>query len=256
MMIFRRSNFIFILVGFITTGFAGRLSASEPSPALSAPATAQPADHVLAESDLLSLLTATLQQDYVKTKGELELRLTQPWTAHKVPNEPLTLKIVEMPTIGVSSSFIVKFELRTEHETVSSWQIPLQAHIWREVWVAHSILKRGDSLADADIARERRDMLTVHEPLAEFTAGDAALGIAEPVGVGAPLFARSIMMKPVVHRGEVVNALVEDGSLSISMKVEALEDGAPGQIVRARNQQTLRDIRGKVINEQTILVFL
>jgi flagella basal body P-ring formation protein FlgA len=38
--------------------------------------------------------------------------------------------------------------------------------------------------------------------------------------------------------------------------VEVLEDGSPGQIVRARNEQSLRDIRGKVLNEQTILVSL
>jgi flagella basal body P-ring formation protein FlgA len=254
MMISRRINLI--LLGCLTAGFAARLSASETSPAASAPVAAQPADHVLADSDLLSLLTAALQKDYVKDKGELELKLNQPWTSHKVPNEPLTLKIQEMPTIGVSSSFIVRFELQTEHTNLGSWQVPVQAHIWRDVWVAHSILKRGDSLIGADVARERRDMLAIHEPLAEFSTDDETIAIAEPVGVGAPLFARSIMVKPVVHRGQLVNAVVEDGSLSVSMKVEALEDGVPGQIVRARNQQTLRDIRGKVLNEQTIVVFL
>jgi flagella basal body P-ring formation protein FlgA len=60
----------------------------------------------------------------------------------------------------------------------------------------------------------------------------------------------------VVHRGQTVTALIEDGSLSVEMKVEVLEDGSPGQIVRARNEQSLRDIRGKVLNEQTILVSL
>jgi flagella basal body P-ring formation protein FlgA len=61
---------------------------------------------------------------------------------------------------------------------------------------------------------------------------------------------------PVVHRGQTVAALVNQGALNITMKVVVLEDGAPGQIVRARNQQSLRDIRGKVLNDQTILVSL
>jgi flagella basal body P-ring formation protein FlgA len=132
----------------------------------------------------------------------------------------------------------------------------VQAQIWREVWVAHSMLKRGDALPDADIARERRDMLTIHEPLAEFSSPDPTLEIAEPVGIGSPLFARSVKPMAVVHRGQTVTALIEDGSLSVEMKVEVLEDGSPGQIVRARNEQSLRDIRGKVLNEQTILVSL
>jgi len=205
---------------------------------------------------LTLLLTQTLQDTYVKDRGELELRITQPWTSRKISDEPLTVKITEVPTIGVSPSFIVRFELRNSHETVGAWQLPVQAHVWREAWVAHSMLKRGDALADADIARERRDVLVLHEPLADFPSGTSTLEIAEPVGIGAPLFVRSVKSTPVVHRGQVVQALVEDGSLSIAMKVEVLEDGAPGQIIRARNKQSLKDIRGKVLNEQTIQVSL
>jgi flagella basal body P-ring formation protein FlgA len=228
------------------------LRADEPA----APAPAAPAERTLDQAELTLLLTQTLQKEYVKDRGELELRLTQPWTAKKISDEPLTLKIVEMPTIGVTPSFIVRFELRNAHDSIGTWQLPVQARVWREAWVAHSMLKRGDSLADADIARERRDMLVIHEPLADFAAATSTLEMAEPVGIGMPLFARSLKATPVVHRGQLVQALVEDGSLSIAMKVEVLEDGAPGEVVRARNRQTLRDIRGKVLNEQTILVSL
>lgn len=224
--------------------------------ATNSPAQAAAAvERTFEQSDLTTLLTAALQQDYVKDKGELELRITQPWPARKVSDEPLTVKILDMPTIGVSPSFIVRFELRNAHESIGTWQLPVQAKVWREVWVAHSMLKRGDALADADIARERRDMLVMHEPMAEF-AERGTLEIAEPVGIGAPLFARSVRPMPVVHRGQTVQALIEDGSLSIAMKVEVLEDGAPGQLVRARNPQSQRDIRGKVLNDQTILVSL
>jgi flagella basal body P-ring formation protein FlgA len=225
-------------------------------PAVAAPAAA-PVDRTLDQSELTLLLTQTLQRDYVKEKGELEIRITQPWAARKISDEPVTVKIIEMPTMGVTPSFIVRFELRNAQDnSIGAWQLPVQAHVWREAWVAHSMLKRGDSLADADIARERRDMLVLHEPIADFTSASATMEIAEPVGIGAPLFARSIRPMPVVHRGQTVQALVEDGSLSIAMKVEVLEDGAPGQIVRARNRQSLRDIRGKVLNDKTILVSL
>jgi flagella basal body P-ring formation protein FlgA len=230
------------------------LRADEP-PAAPATATA-PAERMLDQAELTLLLTQTLQKEYVKDRGELELRITQPWAAKKILDEPLSVKIIEMPTIGVTPSFIVRFELRNAHDSLGTWQLPIQAHVWREAWVAHSMLKRGDSLADADIARERRDLLVLHEPLADFATAASTLEIAEPVGIGAPLFARSIRATPVVHRGQLVQAVVEDGSLSIAMKVEVLEDGAPGQVVRARNRQTLRDIRGKVLNEQTILVSL
>ncbi len=236
--------FVCLLLGSLSL----RAEGQTPSPA--------PATLTFDQTNLVALLATTLQDEYVKDKGDLELRMNQPWAARKISDAPVTIKILEIPTIGITSAFIVKFELFSGDKSLGTWQLPVQAHIWREVWVAHSMLKRGDALADADLARERRDMLTIHEPLAEFSPGDATLEIAEPVGAGAPIFARCIRLSPVVHRGQTVTAVVEDGSLSIEMKVVVLEDGSPGQIVRARNQTSLRDIRGKVLNEQTILVTL
>jgi len=242
------------------------LSADEPSAApaaASAPIAATapapviaPADRTIDQAELTTMLTEVLQKDYVKERGELELKLTQKWVTKKISDEPVEVKILEMPTMGVVASFILRFELRNAHGSLGTWQTLVQAHIWREAWVAHAPLQRGDSLAGAELARERRDMLLIHEPLADLPNGTAQLEVAEPVGIGAPLLARSVRLTPVVHRGQTVQALVEDGALSIAMKVEVLEDGAPGQIVRARNRQTLRDIRGKVLNEQTIVVSL
>lgn len=238
------------LIGISTFRATAAEAIASPAP------IAVPAVQTFAQTNLVALLTSTLQDEYVKDKGELELHVTMPWTPLQVSNGPVTMKIVEMPTIGVTTAFIVRFELLAADRSLGSWQMPVQAHIWHEAWVAHSMLKRGDALAGADVAREKRDLLTIHEPLAEFSPDDPTLEFAEPVGVGSPIFARSIAPMPVVHRGETVTALVEDGALSIEMKVEVLEDGAPGQIVRARNQQSLRNIRGKVLNEQTILVSL
>ena len=259
--------FPFFLMAFLAGGFALPLSAnefvlSETSPATVAGSSTNAAVSALrpgrpfTEQDLLRLLTATLQREYVKDDGELELRLTQPWKTRTLPDEPLTLKVLDMPTLGVTPVFIVRFELRTPREVLGTWQAALKAWIWRGIWVARSPLDRGESLADAAVQRERRDVLLLHEPLADFSPGDTTLELSESLPAGAPLLARSVRPRPVVHRGQTANALLQDGALSITMKVEVLEDAAPGQMVRVRNAQSRRDIRGKVINEHTILVSL
>ena len=88
------------------------------------------------ESDVLGLLTAALQQDFIKDKGQLELRLAQPWNPLVLPDEPLTLDVQELPTAGVTQSFILRFALRTPHETLGTWTANLKAGVWREVCVA------------------------------------------------------------------------------------------------------------------------
>jgi len=210
----------------------------------------------LGESDILGLLTATLQHNYIKDKGQLELRLAQPWNALVLPDEPLTLDVSDLPSAGVTPGFIVRFTLRTAHETLGNWQANLKASVWREVWVASVQLKRGDPVSPDLFSRERRDILSLREPPADFAAADDALEIAESVPPGVPLLAHMVKARAVVHRGQHADALVQDGAMSIKTKVEILDDGSPGQTVHARNSLTHRDLSGTVLNEKTILISL
>ena len=208
------------------------------------------------DSDLLGLLTGRLQQDYIKDRGQLELRLGQPWASLLVPDEPLALAVTEIPSAGVTPGFIVRFTLRAGNETLGNWSANVKASLWREVWVASEQLKRGDAVAPASFLRERRDVLVLREPLADFAGNEDALEIAEPVPAGQPLLARMVRARAVVHRGQRADALVQDGAMSVRTRVDILDDGAPGQIVHARNAVTHRDLTGTVLNDRTILVSL
>jgi flagella basal body P-ring formation protein FlgA len=241
---------------FLAIGLGGGfvLCADEPSPL--SPTADVASTKTLTEADVIALLTAALQKDFVKDRGELELAFTQPWTAPAIPDEPLTVKVSGLPTAGVTSSFILRFQLCTATRTVGTWQMAMQAHVWRDAWVARSGLTRGASIADADIARERRDVLNVRETLAEFAPGDPSLELAASVSAGNLLLARDLKPRAVLHRGQTANAILSDGGLDIRLKVEVLEDGAPGQMIHARNATSQRNLTGKVVDEQTILVSL
>jgi flagella basal body P-ring formation protein FlgA len=248
----------FLIFTIFIGGFAFSLFGDEPSASPASTGQSQtntaPRARMLAGSELCKLLTAKLQQQYVMGDGRLELQLMRSWDALKVPAGPLSLNILEMPNNGLSTYFLVRFELRADGHSLGNWQMPVQAHLWQKIWVARSNLSMGDSLADADVALERRDVLTLHSPLAEFTPGDASLELAESVPAGSPLLARSVKMRPVIYRGQTANAFIHDGALSITMKVEALENGAPGQIIHVRNLESGHRFCGKVLNGQTILV--
>ena len=210
----------------------------------------------LEDTELKQHLTDVLQREQVKERGELELRLVRPWTPVNIPDEPFTVRIIDLPTAGISASFIVRFEMRTATEVVGSWQLFLQAKILRDVFVARAAIKRGTKLREADLAMESRDVLALREVFSATTTQDDTLELAEYVPAGQPLSARAVRVRPVVLRGSVADALVQDGTLSVSIKVEVLEDGVPGQTIRIRNLQTKREFHGKVHNEQTILVSL
>jgi len=211
---------------------------------------------VLAEAEIKELLTATLQQDIVKERGELELRFTRPVPAATVIDEPLSVKILDLPNAGVTANFVARFELRAGEEVAGTWQLPVHARVWREVYVANSPLRRGQLVRDADIGRERRDLLTTQDVLTALDLENNALELAVNVAAGLPITSRALRLRPIVHRGKVADAIVTDGGLKLSVKVEILEDGLPGQTIRVRNLKSKREFRGKVENEETIHVTL
>ncbi|MGD0060209.1 MAG: flagellar basal body P-ring formation chaperone FlgA [Verrucomicrobiia bacterium] len=214
------------------------------------------APHALDESEVKNLLTAVLQRDYVRDLGELDLTLGHPWASVTVSNAPVLLKVVEVPTLGVASSFIVRFELVAGNESLGLWQMPLAARVWRDVWVAHSQLHRGQVFGNADCVRERRDVLTTREAYLGGDTEPAELELAQGVSPGATILTHHLKPRTLVRRGQVAEAVVRDGGMAISLKVEVLEDGTMGQQVRVRNVQSNHEFRGKVENEGTISVSL
>lgn len=213
-------------------------------------------NRLMDEVEIKQMLTATLQSEHVRDRGELELRFVRPWTPVQIPDETLQLRVLDIPNTGVSSQFIVRCELRAGEELVGNWQINVNAKVWKDVLVARSGLLRGQALSSADIGSERRDALAVRDSLASLPADMSSYDIAENVSSGALITARSFKQRPIIRRGKTVDALVQDGKLQIVVKVEALEDGLPGQYVRVRNVKSRREFRGKVQDEQTIAVAL
>ena len=250
-----RHALLLFMIAAIGSGFGSALLADDVSSV--SPVAAAATNTVLDEAAVTKLLTAALQEQFPTANGELALRFMRPWISKRAPADQSTLKILEMPNGGITSAFLVRFEIfSAESVSLGNWQIPVQAHLWREIHVARSMLKPGAPLANADIALERRDVLSLRAPLAEFADGDTTLEIAESVPAGSPLFARSVKLRPVIRRGELTTARIEDGALTVTMKAQALEDGTPGQIIRLRNLQSARDFSGKVLNEKTVLVSL
>jgi flagellar basal body P-ring formation protein FlgA len=211
---------------------------------------------LLGEAELREQVVSILQRQIVRDKGELEMRLLRPWSPIPIPDENYTLKVLDMPVSGVSSAFFLRCELVTSRETIGPIQLSLAAKVWRDLWVARSTLMREQVFSEADVARERRDVLALREAPCLLPEASSRFEVAEQVPQGAPIYARCVRLRPVVFRGGIVDAQVQSGAMTISLKVEVLENGIPGQTVRVRNPQSKREFKGKVQDEQTILVSL
>lgn len=256
-------------------GFAGSVRAGEPASSVTQAAGLAPGagsiaptgtssgpaagscTRLLERDELVLLVTRALEASLGRDAGELEVQLLRPWTALPVPDEPLTLILRDLPTTGLSPQCLLRFELRAGPRFLGVWQTAVQLRLWREVWVARTTISRGTLLQEADLVRERRDVLPLRAPLANLDdPGPLELEFCDVVPAGMPVPARALRPRPVLRRGQTAEAVLEDGALRISLRVEVLEEGAPGQLVRVRNPLSRRDLYGRVVDSQTVRVSL
>src|SRR5688500_11659045 len=173
------------------------------------------ATRVVNEPVLKGLLTEALQRDFVKDRGDIELRFNRPWTPLVVPDEPLTLKILEMPNSGVSPSFICRFELIAGSDAVGSYQQPLGAKVWKEIFVARSNLTRGESLRDAEVGLERRDVVNNRDYLTSLPLEDPYVEFRENIAAGSQITARALRLRALLTRRRVLRPVSRRGASSI-----------------------------------------
>jgi len=211
---------------------------------------------LMCEAEVAEMLRAALQRDYVGGRGALEIHFTHPWSLVTVPEEPVSLQLTDLPPAGVLHNLMAGFELWCGKERIGSWQAPLQARVWRDIPVAHSPILRGQLLREADITLERRDMLSQHEACIDFPVTDHWLEASANIQAGTPVGSGLTRARPMMRRGQLVEAVFQEGSMTISLKVEALEDGALGQTVRVRNPKTRRELYGKIQNEDLVSIAL
>jgi flagella basal body P-ring formation protein FlgA len=210
----------------------------------------------VSEPELAALLREPLSREFQCAPEDLEVKVQRLPVPVQAPDEPMFLKVVELPAAGPSASFLLRFELRSDTEVFGVWQAAAQARVWKEIYVTASPIKRGQTLDRQSLTKERRDVLALRDILEVLPAEPESLEAVENLPAGAPLTRRAVRLKPVLSRGQLVRGVVQEGALSIALKVEVLEDGAPGQWIRVRNPQSKRELRGKVQDEQTVLLVL
>ena len=208
----------------------------------------------LAEAEILQALHGHLLKNAVRDQGELEIRFLRAWNPVTIADESYALRVADLPQGGLVSTFQLRFELVAGRESLGTWQVGLEARLFRNVWVARQQLRRGEPVAEDDFTLERRDVLRTRDVLTEDVDLSHGWQMVENLTPGQPALRRSLQPRAVIQRGQLVDATLKDGQISISLKAEVLDSGVPGQLIRLRNPISRKEIRGKVINEQMVQI--
>jgi flagella basal body P-ring formation protein FlgA len=208
----------------------------------------------IGEREILDALQRELIARY-SLEGDLKLSLAQEWKPLELRNgRDWKLIIDQAPLGGLSSRPQVRFHVEAGGNQVGSWQESLRASLWRPVWVATRRLDRGATPDSSSCALKNID--TLAENLS-FVAADTDLSIyemAQGVGQDRPLTSRDLSLRPLVRKNQLVDVIVSEGSLNITMKGLALGTAGAGEMVSIRNPDSRKDFQAKVVGINTVQV--
>lgn len=207
----------------------------------------------IAESELLQLIQAKLQATLPATAGELQIETARPLPSIPVlANNDWEIKVTQTPINWPCSYVSLRFQIVSDNKPIGEWPAYLKAKLIKPVWVVRNAAKKDDTLDTLDLALEKRDIIDNKMALWNGTTPSSKLSLLQAISPGTLLFERWVKATPVIRRGQIVTAQFDIQALNIQLKVEALEDGAPGEFVRLRNRDSRKEFRGKVISETLV----
>lgn len=221
----------------------------------SAPAVVTSLGTVLIGSD--QVLDALKREIAVRcgVEGELHLSFAQPWKEVEIRSDKdWSVKLVEMPNGYLAPSMEVVFQLEAAGQSVGTWKETLNAKLYRPVWMTQRRLDRGERLDSGVCALKNIDVLSQNLPYVPADADLSIYEMAQTLGQERPLTEQDIKLRPLVHKGDFVNVVVNQGALNISMKAIALNTGGAGEMVGVRNKDSRKDFQAQVIGPNTVQV--
>ncbi|MFP3159212.1 MAG: flagellar basal body P-ring formation chaperone FlgA [Hydrogenobaculum sp.] len=148
-------------------------------------------------------------------------------------------------TININSNHI----LQKTYNAIAyiEWRVP--------VVVAKKLITRGQIITKNDIKSTVKYIRFVPQNLVVSKHQVIGAKALQNIGIGEPIRTSMISMVPIIHYGDIVRVIYDNGYIRITTEAKAMQNGYLGKFVRLQpldNPKTF--IVGKVIDKDTVLI--
>lgn len=151
-----------------------------------------------------------------------------------------------------ASRMQVWVDVRVDDVFVRTVPLAFRVRAFREAWVATRDARPGEPPADA--ALERREIDIAGVPAGALADVPARFRLKRPLLSGQVLTPSHVEPLPSVQRGAFVTVRSALGAIAIEARGEALQDGAPGELVWVRLATSTGPIHGRVVGAGVVEV--
>ena len=204
---------------------------------------------------LVPLIAETLAKSFELDQGQLILEPARALSPVSIPADTANISIQLTTQSYTQPAAFMKAEYKVlaDGKIAANHTSYFRAQLIKNVWIAQKVAQRGKTLGEIKLLKKKADTINLRGNV--WTGKpDETLQLITTVSVGSIILERHLRRTPVILRNQTVEAVLQHKALEIRLRVLALEDGAPGDLIRLRNTRSSKEIRGKVVNSREVKV--
>lgn len=195
----------------------------------------------VAEAALRKHLEASLA---ATPKARIELQAVATPANLSLPAATTSLVVRPLDTLPLSSRMLVWVDAFANGQYVRSVSIRFEVATYLPVVVAATALPAGTTLQSSDWAEREVDVTRV--PDAVVSVPKAAQRVRRAIRSGEVITHAHLQGVPAVERGEWANLTAHAGLVALESRVEVMQDGQPGQLVRVKPANSAGSVVARV----------
>ena len=188
-------------------------------------------------------------------QGKLVLETSRALIPVSVPVDTanISIKLIAQPYTRPTAFMKAQYNVMADGVIVGHQTSYFRAQLIQDVWIAQQVIQRGVTLGEAKLVKKKTDIINLRDSI-WIGKPDTSQQLVTTVSAGTVLQERHLRRTPAIYRNQTVEAVLSHKALEIRLRVLALEDGAPGDMIRLRNTSSAKEIRGTVINSREVKV--
>jgi len=145
-------------------------------------------------------------------------------------------------------------ELSVNGHSVKVLPLRVKVEISHPVVVTKRNIEKGDKFTTENVVISRRPTSAVMRGSIGRLEDVLGRSAAAPIPPGTVVRMTEIFDPPLIKQGSLVQAVVRKANVEITVEARAVENGKVGDRIRVENTESHKVLKGKVLNEKTVLV--
>ena len=224
-----------------------------PAPAAQ-PAPAKESNVFIGQNELVAELRNALAAKF-KPEGTLSVEALQTWQNLRVADSNWRLELTRVSGQALASHVTVNFRISCGNNIQGEFQLQISCSLMREVLVSSRRFNRAENLDADSFQIQTRDVLELAGTPLATTQDLGDIQMRGSISEGQVLCSRDVEPKPLVRRGQIVEAVATEGHMRIAIKAVVMEDGRAGDLINVRNLSSNKDIQARILNDHTVQVY-